>query len=339
MLNHNPRDILAAGPDAIAAAFGAPNRNPHPLADGLITAPLSRLAFAAGIAVRPQQSHENDRAVMARGMSSPDFAAMLAAASMTLANRRFSAQADHRAFCAEIECRDFKPATVATTDTDGELAAVGERGEVAQGIVLVGNGTEAQLRTYARILRATRTLIINDQAGILADAAAQLGTAGARTEAREVFSVLESNPTLDDGELVFHEGHGNIIAAALDSTSLAQGMAGLRTMTLIGGNKADLPAAHLVVAADLELAARKLIHESGLQITVTATSRLPTGRWYLLPSPETAPTIAVLKLKGSAQPILVEPWQEEVVFDGASMRARCDTGAVLVARTLIRGGA
>jgi len=338
MLTHDPRDILAAAPDAIAAAFGVPNSTPHPLADELNTAPLSRMAYAAGLAIRPQQPHENDRTVMARGMQSSDFAAMLAAAGTTLANRRFSAVAEHRAFCAEIECRDFKPTAICTTDIDSEMAEVGEQGEITQGRVIVGNGTEAQLRTFARYLRASRALIVNDDAGMLADAAAQLGTAGARTEAREVYAVLEANPTLDDGELVFHADHGNIVASAFDATSLGAAMAALRTMTLMGGNQADLPAAHLVVAADLELAARKLIHESGLQITVTATGRLTTGRWYLLPAPEVAPTVGVLKLRGASNPILVEPWQDEFAYDGAVMRARCDTGAVLVARTLIRGG-
>lgn len=336
---HHPADLLAAGPDAIAAAFGIETRNPHPLAADLYTAPLSRLAYAAGLAIRPQQPHENDRTVMARGMQSADFAGLLAAASVTLANRRFSAVAEHRAFCAVVECRDFRPSEIFTTDADGELPEVGELSEIATGRAMVGNGTSAQLRTFARVLRASRTLIVNDNAGMLADAVAQMGTAAARTEAREVYAALESNPTLDDGEPVFHTDHGNIVASALDATSLGAAMAALRTMVLTGGNQADLPAAHLVVAADLELAARKLVHEAGLQIAVTASARLASGRWYLLPSPEAAPTVGVLKLKGAAQPILIEPWQDEFAYDGAMMRARCDTGAVLVARTLIRGGA
>ena len=339
MLQHHPADLLAAGPDALAAAFGSPNRNPHPLADDLATAPLSRLAYAAGLTIRPQQSHENDRAVMARGMASSDFAAALAAASMTLANVRFNALAEHRAFCATVECRDFKPTEITSTGLDIELPEVGEHGEMQTGVVLFGQGNTAQLRSYGRVLSAARQLIINDQAGMIADAVAQIGAAAARTEAREVYAALESNPTLDDGEVVFHADHGNIVASAFDATSLGAAMAALRTMVLIGGNQADLAAAHLVVAADLELAARKLVHEAGLQIVVTASARLASGRWYLLPSPEAAPTVGVLKLKGAAQPILIEPWQEEFAYDGAAMRARCDTGAVLVARTLIRGGA
>lgn len=339
MLQHHPKDILAAAPDAIAAAFGVPSNAPHPLLIELATAPLSRVAYVAGIAIRPQQPHENDRQVMARGMQSSDFSAILAEAGAVLANRRFSATAEHRGFCAEIECRDFRPVTVYATGTDEELPEVNEFAEVTQGGVVVGNGTTASLRTYTRTLRVTRQLIINDEAHIISDAVAQLGTAGARTEAREVYAALQSNPTLDDGGPVFHADYGNVIASALDATSLGQGMAALRSMVVIGGNQADLAAAHLVVAADLELAARKLVHESGLSLTVTASARLATGRWYLLPNAGAAPTIAVLKLRGSKQPILVEGWQEEFAYDGAAMRARCDTGAALVSRTLIRGGA
>lgn len=338
MLQHHHADILAAGADAILAAFGAPNRNPHPLADDLATAPLSRLAYAAGLAIRQQQSHENDRAVMARGMQSQDFAALLAAASMTLANRRFETMAEHRAFCATVECRDFKPTEIASTGLDIELPEVGEHGEMQTGVVLFGQGNTAQLRSYGRVLSAARQLIVNDQAGMIADAVAQIGAAAARTEAREVYAALESNPTMADGELVFHEDHGNIIASALDGTSLGAAMAALRTMTLIGGNLADLAAAHLVVAADLELAARKLAHEAGLQIAVTASARLPSGRWYLLPAADVAPTVGVLRLKGSTSPVLIEAWRGTSAFDGAQMKARSDTGAVMVARTLIRGG-
>lgn len=338
MLTHTPRDILAAGPDAIAAAFGTPNRNPHPLADYLATAPLSRLAIAAGLTVRPQQSHEADRAVMARGMQSQDFAALLAAASMTLANRRFDALAEHRAFCATVECTDFKPTEIVSTGLDIELPEVGEHGEMQTGVVLFGQGNTAQLRTFGRVLSASRQLIVNDQAGMIADAVAQIGAAAARTEAREVSAALESNPTMADGELVFHADHGNIIAAALDGTSLGAAMAALRTMALIGGNMADLAAAHLVVAADLELAARKLAHEAGLQIAVTASGRLSTGRWFLLPSPEAAPTVGVLRLKGNTNPVRIEPWRGTSAFDGAQMKAAADTGAVMLARTLIRGG-
>lgn len=338
MLTHTPRDILAAGPDAIAAAFGTPNRNPHPLADDLATAPLSRLAYAAGLTIRPQQSHENDRAVMARGMASNDFAAALAAASMTLANRRFSAVAEHRVFCAVVECRDFRPSEIASTGLDIELPEVGESGEMQTGVVLFGQGNTAQLRSYGRVLSASRQLIVNDQADMIADAVAQIGAAAARTEARETIAALEANPTLADGELVFHADHGNIVADPLDGTSLGAAMAALRTMVLIGGNQADLAAAHLVVAAGLELAARKLAHEAGLDVTVTASARLASGRWYLLPSPEAAPTVGVLRLKGNTNPVRIEAWRGTSAFDGTQMKAAADTGAVMLARTLIRGG-
>lgn len=340
MLQHHHREILAAAPDALARAFGIPERNEHPLAADLSSAPLSRLAYACGLAARPQQTHETDRAVVGRGMMTADFAEHLAKVGTRLANARFNAAAEHRRFCAIVEAPNFRPVEFAQSGVNLDLPEVGEFQEIGAGEVLIGGGTRGQLHTFAKILSAARDVILADQAGVIADATAAMGAAGARTEAREVYGAMEKNPNLDDGAPVFHEDHGNVIASALDGTSLGQGMAALRTMTLIGGNVADLTAEHLVVAADLELAARKLIHESGLQITVTASSRLPVGRWYLLPSNAVAPAIAVLHLRGSSDAVAIEPWRErDMAFDGAQMRARVDTGALWVSRTAIRGGA
>lgn len=341
MLQHHPKDILAAGADALSAAFGVPNRNPHPLSDDLITAPLSRLAYAAGLAIRPQQSHESDIVVMGRGMKSRDFSKLLADASTTLANRRFSAMAEHRSFCAEMECRDFKPtemySTAVEADGDNELPEVDEYSPISAGSVVLGKGMMARLKTYSRILRASRQLIINDFAEMFSNNVKNLGSAAARTEARCVYSALESNPTLGDGELVFHSDHNNIVIESLSSYALGEGMRALRMMPLISGEQADLTASHLVVAAELEMVANHIVQECGMKLSVTASARLPTGRWYLLPSPETAPVIGVLRLNGSTNRVTIEAWQEDKV-DGASVRARCDTGAVLVARTMIRGG-
>ncbi len=47
--------------------------------------------------------------------------------------------------------------------------------------------------------------------------------------------------------------------------------------------------------ADLELDTRKLVHDSGLGLIVTASASLPAGRWYLLARPATQPTVAVLR--------------------------------------------
>nr|MBL8454785.1 hypothetical protein [Zoogloeaceae bacterium] len=335
---YDPREVLAAAPDALAAAFGVPVNAPHPLAAEMTLNSLSSLAHAAGRVVCPQRASESDLAVQGRGIHSADFSSVLASATQHLARRRFDLAAGHRAFCAEIECRDFRPVPTAVPDVDTELPAVGESAEFARGPVLIENGMTGQLSRYGMLLPVSRQVILNDTIGILAAAVEALGSSAARTEAGLVYGVLEANPVLDDHGPTFHADFGNVIASALDKSALGAAMAALRTQETIGGNIADSAARHLVVAAGLELPALELVHTFGLDLTVTATTRLPQGRWYLSAAPELAPTVATLKLRGAASPILIEQAQSPS-FDGAAIKVSAVLGAVVISRVgIVRGG-
>ncbi len=69
-------DTPQSAPASIATRSGAPA--------GLT---LADVALALGRAVRPQQPHENDRAVMASGMSTSDFSKLLAEVARVIERR------------------------------------------------------------------------------------------------------------------------------------------------------------------------------------------------------------------------------------------------------------
>jgi hypothetical protein len=129
---------------------------------------------------------------------------------------------------------------------------------------------------------------------------------------------------------VFIDG-ANWIKSPLSETSLGAGVAAMRTFQTISGNNADMAAAHLLVAADLEVAARKLVHESGLPIEITATAQLATGHWYLFSDPEIHPACTTLKLRGATQPVLAEAGKK-FHLDGTYITVRADIGAVVRGR-------
>ena len=340
MLNHTPADILAAAPDAVAMALGEHVANPHPLAHDLAHAPLSSLAAAcAAKAQRPGSM------VKASWHTSSDFGAALAAGVAEVINRRFRAQAEHRRFCGELAVRNFKPVELPEIDLSDELPVVGELDEFGQTYI----GEPAQVRVgevvrdlrivaFGRLLNISRQMVINDDIGIVADMVAQMGGAIARTEAKLLYQELEINPVLADGDRVFIDGF-NKLSGALNETNLATGVAMMRKFKTRAGNDADLAAAHLVVAAELELLARKLVHECNLPIEVTATGRLPAQRWYLFSDPEQHAACAVLKLAGQKNAVLVEPIKHFAI-EGVAIRPRADLGAVIKGRMgSIRGGA
>lgn len=340
MLNNNPADVLAAAPDAIAMALGEHVANPHPLAHDLAHAPLSSLAAAcAAKAQRPGSM------VKASWHTSQDFGVLLSAGVQEVINRRFRAQAEHRRFCGELTLRNFKPVELPEIDLSDELPVVGELDEFGATYV----GQPAQVRVdevlrdvricaFGRLINISRQAVINDDIGLVADMVAQMGNAIARTEAKLLYQELEINPVLMDSDRVFLTGF-NKLADALSETSLASGVAMMRKFKTKAGNDADLAARHLVVAAELELLARKLVHECNLPIEVTASARLPAQRWYLFSDPEQHAACAVLKLAGQRSVVLVEPIKN-IAIEGVAIRPRADLGAVIKGRMgSIRGGA
>lgn len=333
-------DVLHACADALAIRAGLTVRNPHPLAGDFLDRPLTAAAVAIATknGTRTQSDHPAARAVA--GFCSDDFQALLVKAYAPVLATRFAAAAQHRAFAARMEVRDFRPAQLpGQIDMGARLPETGEFVELPPFSVSTKDGGFATIRDHAAQLIVSREMIINDQAELVAAMVESAASTAARTEAALVYSALENTETLNDGELVFHADHGNVVAEALSAGSLGKGFAALREQHTVGGAPADLPAAHLVVAADLEFAARKLIHESGIDLTVTGTAYLPTGRWYLLAHAELQPTICYLALRNSEGAVLEQPGTP-FKFDGSAMRCRITTGAALVSRIgIVRGGA
>jgi hypothetical protein len=348
-------EIISAAPDAIAAAFGMPNRAPHPQASTLRDAPLSKLAYAIGMAARAPAPYEKEPAVMGRGMSTPDFSRLLAGGANALAVRTFNATGVHRVFCGEMEAKDFRPVSIGTVDSNLfipvaplasgtaawniDLHKYVTIDEIKEGVINTSVAGTAQLTTHACILNFSRQLVKNDDVGIVKNVVQQMGGAAANLEAAYVYHAMEQNPTMDDGAPVFHADFGNVVAEAFGESSLGTAMKALRLQALASGNRADLKSAHLVVSSDLELAAYKLNHQCGLGLTITATYRLPAGRWFLLADPEVYPSVSILKLQGTTNSTRIEEHNHFGKFDGVSLRIVTDVGAVMHDRVgIVRGG-
>lgn len=332
-----PAEILAAAPDFFALQMGAaPSTTTHPLAQSLSA---RRIAHAIGAKLRKPTDTEGDMAVMARGLRSADFARLLADGAKNVTVAAFDAAAqEHLQFAAVTPVEGFKAETLPAIDADLDMQPMSEFAEIAQGAAFVAAGGAAvQLTTFGRIVWASRHLVINDQLGALKTVFAAVGAHAAQKEAAIVAATLNGNPTMDDGTAMF--GDANTTKTALDGGALGVAMGMLRNQTSSEGNPLNLRAAHLVVAPELEYAARKAVLDAGLSLKVAALAGLPAARWFLLPDPAFHPVLTVLRLFGSPSPLRLE---HKVSFDtdGTGIRVTADLGAAFLRRTgIVRGGA
>lgn len=340
----SPRDTLAAMPDALMLRAGLNVRHPHPMAEQLAAeARLADLAEVAGHlrAEKEGRPLRDTRAALGAGLSSHDFGAGFAKGMLQLLRVRYDAMADHRPLCADLPVRDFHEQEFPRADIDVTLPRVLEDGEIQSASVMVGAGVTARLHTFGRKLIAARKVIVNDQFELLQQTFSNLGTSAGRLENKMVFDALEANPTLEDEELLFHVDHGNIEASALDADPLGAAIGKIRNQKMPNGALSNYAARFLVVAPELELKARKLVHESGAGLDVISSAHIAAGRWYVMADPEVAPVVGRLFLRGSdGRPLLLDPAPAKIEIDGALFKFRADLGVVVVGRVgIVRGGA
>ena len=118
--------------------------------------------------------------------------------------------------------------------------------------------TSWNLKTYAKKIKVTRQLIINDDLDALGRIPQMIGRGMSLLESNVMWALLTSNPTMgEDGKALFHADHDNTGSGAIGETALSDARQALRTQTDLASNRVNLRPRYLVVPTALETAAQK----------------------------------------------------------------------------------
>jgi len=252
-----------------------------------------------------------------------DFPALLAAAAnkMLLAGYR-PAQPTYRALFRRRDFRDFRPHHHLQAGDFPSLLPLAEGGEIQVGTISESR-EQVALTTFARRVRVTRQMLVNDDLGAFTDFAAMIGRRIADFENATAYAVLNAangdGPTLITGNApVFGTGaaRANKAAAgsALDLPSLAAGRAailrqksldgipiaiGERMRLLVGPNQ-ELAARQLTVAVSADEVTRENIFAGMIDPIVEPL--IPANRWYLFAHPQSSPVYVYGYLDGADAP-------------------------------------
>ena len=272
-----------------------------------------------------------------------DFPLLLSAAANKMLLAAYQPAApSYRQIFLRRDFRDFKPHRHLRVGDFPTLMPLMENGEIQAGTM-----SESQeivlLQTFARRIRVTRPMLVNDDLGAFTDFAAAIGRRVADFENATAYALLNQangdGPTLTNGPAaVFGTGaaRANKAAAgsALDVGNLAVGRAAiLRQKTLDGLPISVGNAMKLLVGPSLELNARQLT----VSVAANQTSNvniyagfiqplveplIPNNRWYLFADPPTAPVYVYGYLNGAEGPQVttgpvsgVDGVEVSVIFD------------------------
>jgi hypothetical protein len=272
-----------------------------------------------------------------------DFPLLLSAAANKMLLAAYQPAApSYRQIFLRRDFRDFKPHRHLRVGDFPTLMPLMENGEIQAGTM-----SESQeivlLQTFARRIRVTRPMLVNDDLGAFTDFAAAIGRRVADFENATAYALVNQangdGPTLTSGPAaVFGTAAARLNKAAagsaLDINNLANGRAAiLRQKTLDGLPISVGNAMKLLVGPSLELPARQLTVSVGATQISNANiyagfvqplvePLIPNNRWYLFADPPTAPVYVYGYLNGAEGPQVttgpvsgVDGVEVSVIFD------------------------
>lgn len=331
------QELRAACVDVFKEAMGAPEPNPHPLARAVSV--REAVSMLGRERLRPGEAVEK---AFAHGLSSSDFGFLVASAAAPTTLASYASAADHLAWCTPVNVRDFRPTPILAVEDDvPPLEPLTEFGRMSVSVLSPSGASpeRAQLRSFGCIAYLSRQLVINGDMASFLRTLKTTAAAAARQEQALLAAAMETNPAMSDGQPVFDAQFKNLHGVALDAGALGKAVEYLRTQPTAAGQPAGLAAAFVVAAPDIEFSARKLVHESGLNIAVHGLAGLPAGRWFLLADPDVCPAVGVLRLGGTTEHVRVEALNYRFEYDAMPIRLVADLGCTWLRRTgVVRGG-
>ncbi len=280
--------------------------------------------------------------------SSSDFPHLMSAlAGRHLLNAYTEWPSTFRPFVAVSDATDFKELHAIKLSGSPDLLDLDENGEYRH--ASFSDAAESyRVITKGRVVRLTRTMIINDDLRAFTRIPQLFGSAAKRMEGDAVYSLLTANAKMSDGVALFHADHKNLAATggALGSATLSTGRSAMRLQTGLNGEAIDVQPAFVLTPTVQETDAEILLRSAALptadysagvlnpwagKLTPIADPRLDaddSAAWYLLAHPNQVALIEIAYLEGEEQPYI----EEEVDFDSDALKikVRHDFGAGVV---------
>ena len=246
-------------------------------------------------------------------------------------------------FCGIGSVTDFRPHTRYLRGSFGALDNVNEAGEFKNKPIPDLAKEQISATTKGNIINLSRQAIVNDDMQVFSGLAVDLGRAAKLTIEIDVYALLNSNPTMNDGQALFHASHGNLAGsgaapsvAAFDAIRVAMA----QQKDISGNEYLDIRPAIGLFPISLGGAVRILNQSqydpdavnklqrpnivAGLFEDIIDSPRLSGTAYYAFADPQVAPAIEVVFLNGVSEPFTDS--QEGWRVDGVEWKVRHDYG-------------
>jgi len=237
---------------------------------------------------------------------------------------------------------DFRP--VYEVQVNGQIVPeeLAEGGEYKAATVSEAQ-TSWALKSYAKKIRVTRNLIINDDLDALSRIPQMIGRGMSLFESNHMWANLTANPTMgEDSKVLFHADHDNAGTGAISVDAISDARFALRNQSDLAGNRVNLGAKYLVIPTALETEAEQFlapftpaqignVNPFSGKLQIIAEPRLDDASssvYYVTADPSQVDMMVYGYLEGEAGPSVTT--LDERDPDGTTILARIDFGCAIL---------
>lgn len=282
------------------------------------------------------------KALSVRSHSYTDFTAIFEGAlNARLLTQYRLAEPSYRRLAARRDFSDFRPHPQVRVGDFPELLEIGENGEIKAGTISESEET-ATLHSYARQIRISRQMLVNDNLGALDQMFGGYTRQIPQFENRLFYTMMTQSSgagprLLTDNKTVFHKDHGNLAETpgAPTVSTVSDARKALRKMKSQDGALLNVQPAMIVAGAGQETAAERLfaqitpasqddVNPFSSKLPVISDAHLPEMAWYVFANPMDIPNFVYGFLDGAEGPRM--RFEEPFGLQGIAMSVEHDFG-------------
>lgn len=253
----------------------------------------------------------------------------------------------YRKWTRVVSASDFKKKYVVKLGSFSELDIVPEGAEFKEKPISEEK-EEYSIATYGDMFSITRQAIINNDLDVFSKIPQKLGRAAKMTIEKTVYSILNKNPVMSDGNALFSAAHNNVgTAGAISNTTLKEIRKLMGQQKDPNGNLIYLRPGYIIVPPAIATDAMEWMNSTYFPgrsnnqsniwrnwAEVIETPYVSAGEggsdtaWYVIADPTLIDTVEVAFLDGQEEPTIEAERGFEI--DGIRFKVRLDFGAAPV---------
>ncbi len=285
-------------------------------------------------AVVPRNKNEQDATYVQRAITSTDLVDILVDASNKILDEYpYEEEYIHKILAKPMSLRDFKETNIVDL-SEYTLGTPSMEGGDYPSASLTDSKEKIKLRQRGVLVILSLIAVVNDDLGALNKLPDAATRSGFNDLEAAFFSVLNTNPAMNDTKTFFHADHDNLIADAtgvdVESMDLAEQLLASQTKL---GKALNLKPKYILVHPKYALAARRLVGAqvsndpakfnpyagSGIQVLISG-ELADSESWYVFADPKKFAAIVTGTFEGMETPKV----SNDESFTSSSMRMKVE---------------